>query len=91
MLRPNTKYKWLIVLAPCVILIMMLALMQYLSYPTVESFELESINVWSILQGLHFALMFGLGLSSFNSIVTLITILIVVWVTIFYIIRRFVK
>ena len=91
MLIPNTGYKWLIVLAPCLIIVVMLGLMQYASYPEVTSFELESINSFAMIKGLHFLLMFGLGMSTINSTIILITLFAVVWVTIFYIIRRIVK
>ena len=91
MLLPNTRYKWLIVVAPFFIILFMLGLVQYISYPQVDSFEIESISVLSSLKGLNFLFMFGLGLSQINSVLVIITLLTVVWVTIFYIIRRFVK
>ncbi|MDD3040182.1 hypothetical protein [Bacteroides sp.] len=86
-----TKYNLKATLISLLCLILVFCVLAYLNAPQSDTFLFSSINPWSFLQGMTFALGFGLGFPIWLSAITIGLFSFLLFVAFLWIARKLIK
>lgn len=81
-------YKFRLYVTPTILLVVILCLFNYLTLPSTKSVTWSAFDPVEVIHGTAFALGFGLGLNNILSYSIVLLVLAIIWLCLFWLVRR---